>query len=441
MNYTEKIIKQSNYWYNDGLKRANIRDLSGSIISLRRSLQYCRQNVQARNLLGLVYYGRGEVNEALVEWVISKSLRPRDNVANYFIKQVQNSQRELNAVNQNIKKYNQCLIYCKQDAADLAFIQLKKVVAEAPNFVKAYQLMALLCIQKEQYSRAKQVLKKAHKIDITDVITLYYMNELTEITASGKKSKEDKESSRVYQVGNETIIQPTTEHYKEHTSIMTGINVAVGLFIGIVVMAFLVQPAFLKEENLENANAVREYSKEIDAQIAQINALKTELDGYRNTSDAAETAIATGQDIQGSYEALYIVEEQLEEQATSNADMAQKLLEVNPKALGVEGVEIYTHLQEEIFVPVCENIYETANTAIEQGRYEDTITALLQIIEMEPSYDSYQAMLKLANAYEEQLDQETAMQYYNRIRQEAPDTEAAITAATALDAMTVGSEE
>ena len=70
MDYTEKLAYQSYYWYNDGLKKANIRDLSGAIVSLRRSLQYNRENIVARNLLGLVYYGRGEVVEALVEWII-----------------------------------------------------------------------------------------------------------------------------------------------------------------------------------------------------------------------------------------------------------------------------------------------------------------------------------------------------------------------------------
>ena len=74
MDYKQKLEYQSNYWYNDGLKKAQIRDLSGAIVSLKRSLQFNRENITARNLLGLVYYGRGEVAEALVEWIISKNL-------------------------------------------------------------------------------------------------------------------------------------------------------------------------------------------------------------------------------------------------------------------------------------------------------------------------------------------------------------------------------
>ena len=76
MDYAKKILYQSNHWYNDGLRKAQIKDMSGAIVSLRRSLQYNRENIAARNLLGLVYYGRGEVAEGLVEWIISKNLRP-----------------------------------------------------------------------------------------------------------------------------------------------------------------------------------------------------------------------------------------------------------------------------------------------------------------------------------------------------------------------------
>ena len=78
MEYTKKFLYQSNQWYNDGLRRANIRDLSGAIISLKKSLQFNRDNIAARNLLGLMYFGQGEVGEALVEWIISKNIKSHE---------------------------------------------------------------------------------------------------------------------------------------------------------------------------------------------------------------------------------------------------------------------------------------------------------------------------------------------------------------------------
>ena len=104
MEYTQKLVYQSNYWYNDGLKRARIRDMSGAVTSLKKSLQYNRENIAARNLLGLVYYGRGEVGEALVEWILSKNFQPKDNIASYFISKVQETPGELEEINQLLEE-------------------------------------------------------------------------------------------------------------------------------------------------------------------------------------------------------------------------------------------------------------------------------------------------------------------------------------------------
>ena len=48
------MIHLSNYYYNDGLAKAGVRDLSGAIESLKNSLYYNKKNIIARNLLGLI---------------------------------------------------------------------------------------------------------------------------------------------------------------------------------------------------------------------------------------------------------------------------------------------------------------------------------------------------------------------------------------------------
>ena len=55
----KRIIYISNRFYNDGLERASVRDLTGAIASLRQSLKFDKNNVEARNLLGLVYFETG----------------------------------------------------------------------------------------------------------------------------------------------------------------------------------------------------------------------------------------------------------------------------------------------------------------------------------------------------------------------------------------------
>ncbi|MCR5720010.1 MAG: tetratricopeptide repeat protein, partial [Lachnospiraceae bacterium] len=70
----KKIMATSNLLYNEGLEKANVRDLTGAVNSLRHSLKFNKNNIEARNLLGLVYFEMGEYVAALNEWVISKNM-------------------------------------------------------------------------------------------------------------------------------------------------------------------------------------------------------------------------------------------------------------------------------------------------------------------------------------------------------------------------------
>ena len=160
----KKIMRVSNMYYNEGLEKAGVRDLTGAVTSLRQSLKFNKNNVEARNLLGLVYFEMGEVVAALSEWVISKNLRPQKNIADTYIEMVQSNASRLETINQTIKKYNQALAYCMQDSKDLARIQLKKVLSLNPKFVRAHQLLALLYIDMEQWDKAKRELEKCLKI-------------------------------------------------------------------------------------------------------------------------------------------------------------------------------------------------------------------------------------------------------------------------------------
>ena len=56
----KKIIYMSNRYYNRGLDKAQIRDLTSAAEDLRQSLKLYKRNTQARNLLGLVYFEMGE---------------------------------------------------------------------------------------------------------------------------------------------------------------------------------------------------------------------------------------------------------------------------------------------------------------------------------------------------------------------------------------------
>ena len=91
----KQIVALSNLYYNRGLEKAQIRDLSGAITCLQRSLRMYKYNIHARNLLGLVYFETGEVVAALSEWVISKNMQPENNIGYPFNKDI--IQTQINA--------------------------------------------------------------------------------------------------------------------------------------------------------------------------------------------------------------------------------------------------------------------------------------------------------------------------------------------------------
>ena len=100
----KKLISFSNYYYNEGLSKANVRDLSGAVESLRQCLAINKNHIAARNLLGLVYFEMGEQVAALSEWVISKNLRPNKNIADDYLNTIQKSPAQLEAINQKSNK-------------------------------------------------------------------------------------------------------------------------------------------------------------------------------------------------------------------------------------------------------------------------------------------------------------------------------------------------
>ena len=239
----KKIQAVSNRLYNDGLAKAKVRNLSGAIDDLKLSLRYNKMNMDARNLLGLVYFEMGEAVDALSEWVISKSLIPDDNPASEYLRKIQSNNVYLEKLNQTIKKFNQTLLYCRQGNEDLAVIQLKKVVSENPKLVKGQQLLALLYIKEEKYDLAKKCLKAAAKVDKNNITTMTYLQECSEHLKDGGKGsgkeKGDKDTV-TYESGNDIIIRP--RRFKDNTTLMSVVNILVGAAIGIAVVCFLVIP-------------------------------------------------------------------------------------------------------------------------------------------------------------------------------------------------------
>ncbi len=133
--------------YNEALQKAASRDLSGAAANLEQSLLFDKNNIPARNLLGLILSETGHIADALKHWIISTSISNKNNPAAGYIDFLQKNGREMEKCNDAVRMYNQAIYYLKQGSDDLAIIQLKKALDNNPDFLDAYNLMTLLRIK------------------------------------------------------------------------------------------------------------------------------------------------------------------------------------------------------------------------------------------------------------------------------------------------------
>ena len=294
----KRIMYVANRFYNDGLNKAGVRDLSGAIVSLRQALKFNKNHVEARNLLGLVYFEMGETVAALSEWVISKNIRSQKNIADDYINDVQSNPTRLETINQTVKKYNQALSYCYAESSDLAIIQLKKVVSLNPRFVKAHQLLALLYMNSEEWEKAQRILYKSLKVDVNNTTTLRYLKEVEfmlegDETAGVKRKKQNVSKDAVtYQSGNETIIQPISPK-EPIVGVPTILNVVIGIAIGLAVCYFLVVPARVQSARAEADEQLRLISENSDEKTAQITDLEQRVEALTDENAKQQEQITS----------------------------------------------------------------------------------------------------------------------------------------------------
>lgn len=155
MDVRKRNRQIANAYYNLGLKRAERRDLTGAVEALKKSLRFDKFHTDARNLLGLIYNEIGEVGAALAQWVISLNLQEHDNLAEEYLQRVHAGRGYLEVADQAAKKFNQALVYANNENEDLAVLLLMRMVAEMPNYVKAQELLAVLYIHHEDYTKAE----------------------------------------------------------------------------------------------------------------------------------------------------------------------------------------------------------------------------------------------------------------------------------------------
>lgn len=424
----KKIIHTANRLYNEALDKAAVRDLSGAISCLKQCLKLNRDHVDARNLLGLVYFERGEVVSALSEWVISKNIRPKKNIADDYISLLQENPGRLDSFNQTIKKYNTALAYCQQDSTDLAIIQLKKVISMNPKFLEARQLLSLLYINSQEWERAKKELERALRIDINNTTTLRYLKEVEEMLPTEEEHGKKKKEAIVYKSGNDTVIQPVGK--KESAGLQTVINIVIGVALGVGVAYFLVLPARLRQAQ-EDANVrFSEVSEKLDEKTVEVDGLNAQIESLMQEKDSLSTSLDAARGTSSALQAdTDLIEAALLHMQGGGAEMeiAAALALIDRVYLEQEATEsfrnLYYAIKNDIAQKVAKNSYDAGYAALRAEDYDVAIENLERAVEYAP--DDGEALYNLGNAYNRSGNTSLAIPIYEQVVEQFPNTEKA----------------
>ena len=433
----KKIIYTSNYLYNDGLQKAQVRDLSGAILSLKNSLWFNKDNLDARNLLGLIYYEIGETVAALSEWVISKNinderLHRKQNLGAEYLAQVQASKQTMENLDSSIERYNHALECCYTDNLDVAVLQLKKVLSVNPRYLRARQLLALLYIENKQYKRADKELQRCLLLDVNNTTTLRYRKEVFSKlqpegasqagaqnamhkanvrtvktattgadaqTARGRngKPKKPKVGSVIkYTADNETIIQPVNarnpgvDGFGIPSWIYGGV---IGLLVGAAMVAFVIMPTRIQSIRTDAQKQIREISSQSDGKDSQITDLQSQVEqlnaDLKDLQEEQEKNTASGgenkTDVLMESAALYV------EDSVKVADAAKALAKIDP--------ETATEGMSDAFTKLYNDLYPLLRAEILQTYADSGITAYEAST---PDYAAAAEDLETANKFENQ---------------------------------------
>ena len=305
----KKVDYLSKLYYNQGLEKASIRDLSGAISCLKQSLAYDKRNIRARNLLGLVYFETGEVVAALSEWVISKNIQKNRNLASEYIAKLQANQNKLDTINESIKKYNNALAMCREGHEDMAAIRLKKILSQNPKLIKGYHLLALIQMKNQEWNKARRTLKKAARIDKTNTTTLRFLREVDEQTGvTTKKEKKRKglfgnEKAENDNISGEIVVRPSS--YKERSRVSLFFTMVLGFAAGAAAFWLLVLPAVKQDIYREANQQIIQYSDSLSSQSVELTKAQGEAAESNDTADAVSKQVEEEKKRSQSYEALF----------------------------------------------------------------------------------------------------------------------------------------
>lgn len=426
----KKIWDKSAFYYNKGLEAAKRKELSLACTFLQKAIALYRYNIDARNLLGLIYFETGQLGDALKEWIMSQFLQREDNLATIYIERVHKEPKYLATNREAINLYNKSLSYLKQKDIDMALIRLKKAVAMQPNFVEARALLALVYIEQKQYHKANEQVKKVLAIDEGHKKALMYSKIL-----SGENTETIEPYDIEYKpkVISETNIHKMLDRGAMHRRAV--LYFALGVLSVVIIGKYLILPNEVNGYKLESKRLTEERD-ELSRQLmvttndyeAKLQALEDEKSKFENEIEDYKTQVTAISQKEKLSSAKNLFRER------EYVEAAKAIYSIAMSSLEGEDLEAYNELKEEVYPKAVDVLYNEGISSYNRGDYIQAITPFETLLIYEPKErQARKSLYYLGRSYEKTENIDMAKKYYNQVIATYPDTTEYYNAQSHLD--------
>ncbi|MBE5955234.1 MAG: tetratricopeptide repeat protein [Lachnospiraceae bacterium] len=438
--YIKKACNTADYYYNTGLERAKLRDLTGAKEALEKALFYNKYHIEARNLLGLIFYETGEIIEALRQWVYSINYEDVDNPAERYLSELQ-IPGFLDDLSQMVKKYNLAVQYAQQGSEDLALIQVKKVVSSMPRFVNARLLLAVLYMKLGKNDEAKKQLEKVLRIDSFHPDAVRYYKELTGDRPSivrSRKAQSDTAAKKEKPSKKQELGRYMEPVGNNKSLILTLI---IGIVIGVAAMWVLVMPNQKFNVNSDYKTLQVEYKETVAAKDATIKQLEEDKATLETENAALTGRLEVYAGVNGG-EGMYdaILKASSLYASGDKIGAAKALLKVDETRLESDTAKsMYTKIKQDTFASSSQSLYDQGYAKYNNYKYSEALTLFKDAYDL--NNQNADALYFLARSYHRMNDNENAIANYKKVVETFPNTERASDAVKKLRELGVTIEQ
>ena len=297
-------------------------------------------------------------------------------------------------------------------------------------FCKGNKLLGIIAVADIIKEDGKQAVNELKNMGVR-VVMLTGDNEKT-AKAVAKNADIDEVVAGVLPDGKEKNVKELKK-YGKVAMVGDGINDApaltradIGIAIGAAITGFLVVPGVrrqvqndAKAQVLDANNTVSSKNQEISTLQKQIDDLTSQITEVKDSAEGSENKISTYDQLLSAY-ASY-----------SDGDIetaGNALGNVNEEYLSDSAKSVYETINAQVNADYLESLYNQGYSDYNSQKFEESITSLQKVVDMEETYKDGYALYYLAQAYRKNNDLETAKTYYQKIVELYPGTERAANA-------------